>query len=322
MATLFQQVYEKRVSPSLLKRFLPGLIEISLPAHCGKQWGPPTASAQSSVNPADPGLTEPAIGDASQPRVKSYLVSGQSGVPDFKDPWSPYGLASGQARQVRDFAQLAYYLRKLNGLQYGGLVPEYSTVGQQGDVINQNLMGSAAPADTKPRTKRFMFADPAEGPYMPSLFSIMTGTAQDPNTAKRVEFGGDAMRNMIANSFMSFLPPGIQPPAGKEGPELVKNLAPIWYMSGLQRPVNPVPRVETRPNGQKRTPDGYYGDPSSAKIRKRRDSSEEKYSNVEKSLWIGDNYAIPLDIFTPQEKGKCTERSDYLVSLQFFVFLT
>lgn len=287
LSALFQQVYEKKLPLPILKRFIPNLIELSMPDNCLKQWNAP-ASDQVPVSPVDPAQAEPTTADARPAQVKRNLVGGQ-------DSWSLYAVAPGQARQVRDLVQLMNYLRKINGLS---VVPEYSTVAQQGDVVSFGQDGTAAVADMKPRLKRVQFADAAEVPYIPSPFSIMLGTTQDPNTAKRVEFAGD-MRNMIANSFMSFLPPNFQLAVGKESPELVRTLAPVWYFSNLQRSMSPTLSADLKTTGQKRTQDGYFGDPLSAKIRKRRESSEEKYDY--KALWVGD-YAIPLDVFKPRDK--------------------
>lgn len=160
-------------------------------------------------------------------------------------------------------------------------------------------------APNQSRTKRFLFPfDPEAQAAGPDMFSLMTGTATDPNTGKRLEFGGDAMRNMMVNSYLSTLPLAAQPPPGKEPGEFVKNMAPLWYISRMQRLMSPVPRYRENyirrkaSYDQKRNSDGYYGDRLPGKRRRRR--AAVPYEG--EVITVGE-VLIPIDLFKGREKA-------------------
>ncbi|CAL1537515.1 unnamed protein product [Lymnaea stagnalis] len=158
------------------------------------------------------------------------------------------------------------------------------------------------------RAKRFLFPfDPEGHAAGPDMFSLMAGTATDPNTGKRIEFGGDAMRNMMVNSYVSTLPFHAQPPPGKEPADFVQNMAPLWYFSRMQRLMSPVPSLHRyRENSiprkpsydQKRNGDGYYGDQLPGKKRRRR--AAVPYEG--EVITIGE-IIIPIDLFKGREKA-------------------
>ena len=204
------------------------------------------------------------------------------------------------------------------------------------------LVESEAGSSNEPlvRKKRFLFGDapdvPAAQPAMPSMLSILMGTARDPNTGKKVEFGGDYMKNMMRSSFMSAMPhlAGNTPP-GKEPPDVVKNLAPIWYFSRMQGAMRP--RRPLMMNGyesyhmmrraspgsiKSRNRDGYYGDSFPGMMGKRRRRSVDSGVDVDSDsvkankrvkrqseegsndvITIGD-LSIPTDFFKPAERSE------------------
>lgn len=218
--------------------------------------------------------------------VKRYLLDGAYGGTGFRGMhFSTFN--PGPERPSRLFSQIMDYFRQImyphmSTLAIANLTPKPQG-GYMRDKYNLGTMsfGNAIlrrkrevsktnedkSGSVKRRTKRFLFGEMAEFQPMPSLFSIMMGTATDPNTGKPIEFGGDIMRNMIVNSFTSLLPPAAQPPPGKEPNELVKIMAPMWYFSNVQQAMGAHPSSPTRTaSSSSRTYDrkqnnhGYYGD--------------------------------------------------------------
>ncbi|GFN92471.1 hypothetical protein PoB_001897700 [Plakobranchus ocellatus] len=205
-----------------------------------------------------------------------------------------------------------------------------------------SFAGSASESSTEPlsRKKRFLFmgepSDAPSGPAMPSMLSILMGTARDPATGKKVEFGGDYMKGMMRRSFMAAMPAlaGNTPP-GKEPPDVVKTLAPLWYFSRMQQAMssNFVPpamggynHYNTMHRGspgsvKSRNRDGYYGDhfPVMGKRRRRSvyidtatDVSDNAHSKrVKRAAGEGNNdvitigdVSIPTDFFKPPERSE------------------
>ncbi|GFR70503.1 hypothetical protein ElyMa_002073800 [Elysia marginata] len=192
------------------------------------------------------------------------------------------------------------------------------------------------PSEPLSRKKRFLFGDapdvPSAGPPMPSFMSILMGTARDPNTGKKVEFGGDYMKNMMRRSFMSAMPhlAGNTPP-GKEPPDVVKNLAPLWYFSRMQRAMRPRPapmmdgyesysmmRRASPGSIKSRNRDGYYGDSFPGLGKRKRRSIDNLDAETETAnkrvkrqsgeggndvITIGD-VSIPTDFFKPPERSE------------------
>merc|ERR1719150_2164916 len=58
------------------------------------------------------------------------------------------------------------------------------------------------------------------------------GTARDPG-GKKIDYG-DILQNNMRNSF-HFAMTGRMLPQGKEGGEFVKDMAPIWHMTRMQK---------------------------------------------------------------------------------------
>ncbi|BFZ11161.1 hypothetical protein BsWGS_14200 [Bradybaena similaris] len=218
-------------------------------------------------------------------RVKRYSLDGVYGGTKFRGmPFTRFN--PSPARPHRLYRQMMNYLRQvmyphMTTLALDNLTPKRQGRGYMRGTSNLGTMPFTnailrgkrevnkakedKSAGVKRRTKRFLFGEMAEFQPMPSLFSIMMGTATDPNTGKPIEFGGDVMRNMMLNSFTSFLPPAAQPPPGKEPNELVKIMAPMWYFSNMQQAMGSRPGSRTR-TASSRTYDkkqnnhGYYGD--------------------------------------------------------------
>ena len=203
----------------------------------------------------------------------------------------------------------------------------------EANLVDGNVGSSSQPLSRK---KRFLFGEPPDAPStppMPSFFSILMGTARDPNTGKKVEFGGDYMKHMMRRNFMAAMPHlGANTPPGKEPPDMVKNLAPLWYFSQVQRSMMPRPapmmnRYHSYNTMHRDSPgsvksknrDGYYGDHFPMGKRKKR--SADSVVNMESSdkpvgkrvkrqsegnndvITIGD-LSIPTDFFKPPERSE------------------
>jgi len=136
---------------------------------------------------------------------------------------------------------------------------------------------------------------------MPTLLETIMGFAHDPNTGKRAEFGVDVLKNMIVNTFTSFLPPCSHLSHMRDHSEYLKASLPTGYLSKLHRSMSLPLKIHGKGSGLKRERDGLIGT-----VRRRRSSgSDGKYSSD--AITIGDA-VIPLDIFQYQgneeeEKG-------------------
>nr|QOW64991.1 hypothetical protein [Cepaea nemoralis] len=247
-------------------------------------------------------------GSAVLYRHKRFIVPGSSvPVPDFTS--MSLGSANpGPGREISESAQMMSNLLMLTKLQKSRVAQEYRNIGRNsyiedrvsfgsgmyGDsypgkkkrevenyiAYNEAGMGPEALAEGKLRKKRFMFVtEPSEFPATPSLFSIFQGTALDPNTGKRLEFGGDVMKRAFGSTLMSFLPPGFQPPPGREPGDFIKSVAPLLLYNSAS------PGSAKKQNGN-----GLFGDTLPGK-KKRKRSPDASYKDV---FRFGD---VPVDLF-------------------------
>ncbi|XP_059140757.1 uncharacterized protein LOC131928686 [Physella acuta] len=278
------------------------------------------------INAVDPELS----------RQKRFII--YTGTPaDYGTGTFGSGIAdpASPAREVTEAEQMMKAMLMLSNYQKTRLTHEMrtgrisggSSSGGEKPPIGSGMYGEQYPGRKKreagsllhavarglSRRKRFLLSMfDAETPTPgPSIFSIMSGTARDPNTGKPLEFGGDAMKNMMVNQFVSTLPFSAQPPPGKEPADFVKNMAPLWYYSRLQRSMSPQPRFYSpHPHGsynyipktyhhqQQRNRDGYYGDAFPGK-RKRRSASGSDGGSTD-VITIGD-LTIPIEFFKPAD---------------------
>jgi len=132
---------------------------------------------------------------------------------------------------------------------------------------------------------------------VPALLNMMMSVAQDPTTGKRIEFGADVMKNMIVNTFTSFLAPCASPAVAREQVDPAKPPTLSGHFSKLHRSMNPQARYHVKGNSHKRVVDSVQEKP-----RQKRSSSGHDAKIGSDYLTIGDA-AIPLELFQAHDKG-------------------
>lgn len=208
----------------------------------------------------------------------------------------------------------------LYGDQYMGRKKREAPVSPVKEFIpmaDSSLSNAVDAESTVSRQKRFIFTEPGYAPIgvnpVNQMMRIILGTARDPNTGKKLEFGNDAMKNMIRQSYIQSMPASMRPPPGKEG-EIVKDIAPLWYFSRLQRSLStpafarkdPGDYQPIRTSGyvQRRNRDGTFGDMYPRGKRKKRSSDDNSDSNNNNEVIKFGDMSIPLDFFKPAEQSE------------------
>ncbi|BFZ21285.1 hypothetical protein BsWGS_24324 [Bradybaena similaris] len=257
-------------------------------------------------------------------RQKRFLAPGSSvPAPDFS-AMTLGTLNPTPGREISESAQMMNSLLMLTKLQKSRVSQEYRNIGRNSYIGDRVSFGSGMYGDSYPvrrkreisnnianydtgvrpdvlagsnlRRKRFLFnVEPTEVLKTPSLFSIHQGTALDPNTGKRLEFGGEAMNRAFGSTLMSFLPPGFQPPPGTEPGDFIKTVSPLLLANN-----GGVANIKTRHRN------GLFGDALPGK-RKRKRSPDDSSKDV---VRLGD---IPVDLFGRKGEAKSSETSPILL---------